>query len=68
LVIIDLSLLSDLDATWVARLLTEVGQAARSMEMEMWIVGSGQVVSGVVSRTNRCFGSLQAARAAEAAR
>ena len=68
LVIIDLSLLSDLDATWVARLLTEVGQAARSMEMELWIVGTGQVVSGAPSRTHRCLASLQAARAAEAAR
>jgi two-component system, chemotaxis family, chemotaxis protein CheY len=45
--IIDMSHLSELDATWVARMLGEAKQVGASMEVELWAVGSDQVLSQI---------------------
>jgi DNA-binding NtrC family response regulator len=68
LVILDLSLLSDLDAPWVARLMGEVRQLGQDLEVELWAVAPRSVVSAVPCQALRCFASLQEARSAESAR
>ncbi|HEX7598321.1 MAG TPA: hypothetical protein VF518_08905, partial [Polyangia bacterium] len=68
LVILDLSQLSDLDTTWVARLVGEVRQLGRDLEVELWAVGPRAVITTVPGQALRCFASLQEARAAESAR
>ncbi len=62
LAIIDMSPLAELDASWVARMLGEAKNVGASMEVELWVVGTAQVLSAMPSGSAlRTFPTLEEA-------